>query len=305
MQIKGIGHMSKKTIVVALVSAVIGGGIAYGGYLVGNQHGSKSESTLESKIGILSRSRRVQSLTENMQNIRDKNAYLKLVDGEDSTQTYLYNSHGEAVLQSDKDQCFTVFTNQGESYRFTDKVEKGADIDILQLAENSLKLVGNRAEITEPTSESEDYVKGFETTCVTIHGFDNIRGLYEPVGEEFADNMIANMKKSVPANVENVDIRFRFIRGDNGVFSAGCELIMDNKKFMLWYFDGYLSLYDWQLSDIWYEDSINDNNGQEVLQGLIDELDEMFKEYSEDKNLNISTEEKDNKVEDSTQTSND
>ena len=217
--------------------------------------------------------------------VREGNGYFKVVDGENTSETYVYNSAGEAIAQGNKSNYITVFKKDSASVRYTDIVETGPDVDLLKLMDNALNLVESKdATLSKPDTPLETE-KDFYVYYANIKGWDNIHKLYEGVSVEFADIMVKSMKSSV-AEGKDIELRFKYVTGNNKELSAGCELIMDKAEYILWYFDGYLLLYDWALKEDWYNFDFKDTQkAEEMLAELLKELDGMFGKYAVDNNL--------------------
>lgn len=239
------------------------------------------------------REKAIKNILESLEHIRQNNGYIRLIDGEDSYEIYVFNSHGEAIAQGSKYNYITVFKNDNTSVRYTDVVDIGPDIDIVKLMERSLELLDlKKAQLSKPINLL-DGIEGIQTYYVQIQGWNNIRALYEDIDNEFADVMIENMKESVGGS-KYIEVSFKYLLGENKEFSVACEIALKDEEFTVWYFDGYVLLSDWKLGNEWYAEDFKD--GQEVdiiLSKLLGELDEMFNKYIEDNNLQIEVEEDD------------
>ena len=217
--------------------------------------------------------------------VRQGNGYFKVINGKDSSDTYVYNSHGEAVAQASDNKYLTVFKSQSTSVRFADTVVTEPDIDILKLSENALGLVTSGKATMERPEAPVIAETNFYTYYVTVKGWANIHKLYESVSTTFADTMVKNMQASVP-NGKDIELQFKYVLGNKKELSEGCNLIMDGKTYTLWYFDGYLLLYDWKLPDDWYNfDFKDDAKSQVLLTGLLKNLGTMFDKYAVDNKL--------------------
>lgn len=228
----------------------------------------------------------IESINSLIAEMKENNCYIKLIDGEDSSQTYIYNKKGESVAQGSLNNYLTVFTNDNKGVRYTDTIEKGEDIDILSIVTNTVQLAKDgKAVMTKPETIIEGDEKGFKSYNIELKGWDTIEKIYEPISKEFADKMISNMKEQAQ-NVSDIELTLQIIVGNEKQLSVACQLNMNNQKYMLWYFDGYLLLYDWELAEEWYSyDFSDEEKSEQMLDSLLTSLDEMFKRYADDNDL--------------------
>lgn len=256
--------------------------------------GSVPLTQVEKVTSSSEKSEALEKIDTMLTKIRKGNGYFNVVDSEDTSETYIFNSNGEAIAQGSKYNYLTVFRNDGVSARYTDNIAIGPDIELLTLMSNSVSLTkSGTAELSKPI-RALDTDNGFDVYYVYLDGWDNIKKLYSSVDEALAKQMIESMKGSVPDG-KDIQLRFKYILGNEEEFSAGCELIMDDKEYTLWYFDGYLLLYDWKLSNDWYTYDFKDGETADaMLTDLLSELDAMFKQYADDNGLETPSKEESN-----------
>lgn len=271
------------------------------------------------------RTEAISRIDKMLKKLRNENGYVRVIDGEDTYETYVFNSKGEALAQGNKYNYITVFRNDGDSVRFTDVVEVGPDIEILELVENAVELVKRgTVAIKEQVQQFDIFNSGINSYYIELKNWEQIKELYMTKGEDFADMMIEYMADMFynQDNIENADseseedgnidinsddnagddvgdddnsgeethknlgIRFNFLVGDENEFSVGCEAITDDDEYMLWYLDGYLLLYDWELDKEWYTYDFQDGEvADEMLDGLLKKMDEMFRQFAEDNDI--------------------
>lgn len=286
--VKGLLKKNWKTI--AGIGLALCVGIAIGKVSMPKKNWVDPEKTV--KVKGAEKKEAIEEIQSLITNIKENNGYLKVVEGEDLTTTYVYNKKGEAVAQGSLGNYLTVFTNDKKGVRYTDTVEKGDDIDILSINERVLQLAKeNKLELTKPETIVEGDTKGFKVYSVELNGWEDIRKVYEVVSKEFADTMITNMKEQAK-DVSDIKMEIQFILGNENQLSVACRSTMNGQKYMIWYFDGYLLLYDWELDEDWYTDDFSDiTEAENKLNKLLTSLDDMFKRYAEDNNLDEAGEE--------------
>lgn len=233
----------------------------------------------------------IDTLNSMIDTLRSNNTYFKLIDGQNSYETYVYNSLGECVAQGSETGYITVFLGNDSSVRYTDQIWYGIDIDALTLMKNTVKAVKDKIVHVSVLDEPENYNSRLKYYTIEFNGWDNIRAVYSYVSDSFADNMIKDMQASVGEGMDDVKLIFTYIVGDNKEFSAACELSYGGNKYTLWYIDGYLFLYDWKLPDEWHTyDFANGDieTSEAMLDALLNSLQKMFADYARDNNIEVT-----------------
>ena len=236
------------------------------------------------------------ALIAQLDDIISKNAYIQVYSSDDAYDTYIYNAKGEIFGQGSDTNYMTVFRKDGTAIRYTDSISVGQDIDILSLSRNVLNLIGkDDVEIKQVKNDdvSPDEM-GYNEYAVYVKSWDAIRDIYSPVSDEFADTMVSSIQDSMGEDWDPC-FKFYFAAGldeDNGSFSVTCDLIdKDGKEYINWRFDGYLLVYDWELTEDWYTYDFSDaDTSEDMLTDLVGKLGAMMKQYAEDNGIDTSAE---------------
>ena len=245
---------------------------------------STKNDALEKEVGA-HREEILNRIEHEITNI-NKNGYIQVMTGDSSFEAYLFNSKGEAIAQGSDTGVIVVYRNDGKSIRYSDLVEYGYDISVMGVLNSAIRLAKeNKAYIAENSHNEEDE-DGFEKYYIIVEGFENIRGMYSDIGDEFADSTVSRLKESVGDGASDVKYVFTFILGQNGELGVACEIEYDEQKLMVWYFDGYTIVYDWELSENWYsydfENMDDTEEAENMITDLLFDLDVMFEEYLTD-----------------------
>lgn len=293
-------NISVKKLVVCIITAVL---IVTAGILIAlNKTSSKQDLSAKSENGIIA------ELNDNLDYLKNNNVYFKLIDGESSNEVYIYNSHGEAVAQGNQTGYVSVFKNDGNSVRFTDKVYTGKDLDILTLMKNSVKLVSDGKATIKKTSEPDQVseessassseannkseAKNFKYYYITVSGWDAIESLYKYVDDDYAKSMLADMQNAVGKDTTDIQLKFTYVLGKDREFSAGCQVTYNKNTYTMWYIDGYVLLNDWQLQSSWYSYDFSNADtaeAEKMLNSLMSDLEKMFDEYADEHNISASS----------------
>ena len=126
-----------------------------------------------------------------------------------------------------------------------------------------------QATVSIPDTDAQgrpDYVS-YE---ILIKGKDKIYKLYEQVSKEYADEIMQQLfYNGSELNPKDITMKLILVKGKNDELGGGCWLISNGNEYTSWYFDGYLKMFDWQLTEDWYS---NDTSDTKKWQQLIDDL---------------------------------
>lgn len=205
------------------------------------------------------------------------NTYITIKDGPDSSETFVYNTKGECIAQGSKGNYITVFRNDNISYSFTDMLHVGEDISMLQIIYNSLeKALNGEATIKIPKESFQNDLKGLR---IYLDGWDKVNGIYAMISDEFALKMITNMQNNVMSN--DFGLIFDIIYADDNRLSVDCNLSVDGRVYTSWYFDGYLTLSDWELQKEWYSLGLEENADDDDKVDLVEKAESLLDETIE------------------------
>ena len=249
--------------------------------------------------------------TGDIEKIRDvlgkminSNSYFQINNTKDSYQVALFNTKGQGFVQDTKTGNISIFRGDNKSVLYTDTVELVYDINVLQMLDFGLELVDEGVSKMYKDTAVEDIEEGksenkLDVRYVDIVGYDNIEKLYSKIDTSFGELMVTNLKANT-IDKGDVTLRLIYVTSDENQFSGGCNIIIGEEEYSSWNFDGYIELYDWELSKEWFDydyDNIeNTDELEEMLTNLAKELDDMMHKYAEDNNLPDAEEKEENPI---------
>lgn len=218
--------------------------------------------------------------------IRTQNGFLNVITGEEEDQydSYYYNKDGEIFAIGNEDNYCNVYRKDEKAIIFTDYVYEDYAIDTVTLIDNALKAVNVVDGVTmiQYVSDMLDISDEVGIYDITIESWEGIRALYEPVSEEFADDMVETMKSSLTEDWDPY-FKFRINVTKDGLFAAQCVIKVENTIYTQWAVDGYALLYDWDLPDEWYDIDLADGEkAEEMLTSLMEDISNMVGKYMEE-----------------------
>lgn len=233
--------------------------------------------------------------------VRTSNSYIPVVFGENE-EVVIYNTKGENIYQ-DVDGNTTVFMDNGQGVYFSDYITYGTDCDLIQsmwiAAMTAVDGSGNLYEIPMEDSDG-NAVENAHYYLVEIEGYDNINKMYSYIDNIYAGEMVDQIKQSVAEgefsdgiDTSNASLRYAYIVDDeDGLVSGACYLFFgdtgrwDNAA-INWYFDGIVTVGDWELGDEWYDFDYEDESEEaanalaDMLVDLHSRVTTMLNEYEE------------------------
>lgn len=241
----------------------------------------------------------VREVRDLIKNLRHSNTYISIQDGPESSEIFLYNKKGECVAQSSTNDYLTIFRNDNISYSFTDVLHVGEDISMLQLVEHaSERALNGGAVVKLPTKELEN---GLKEVRIYLDNWEQVKGIYSMISDTFALKMMTNMQSE--AQSDDFALIFDVIYSDDGRLSVECNVCVNNKVYTSWYFDGYLTLSDWELQEDWYTLSLKTdeetgeatdeekiavvNKAEDLLTELLEKVGSVMKAYADENGIEI------------------
>ena len=218
------------------------------------------------------------------------NTYTQVYVGEDSSVAFLYNKNREAFAQS-REGGIAVYLNNDKYVSFKDGVAIEYGVTPIRLIELALKMVRNgKAEIELTDNrviDSSHYVKEY---TITLNGKDKVKELYKLVDGDYANEMVDSIYGTTYPRNSKLDIKI--FLGNNGEFGASCSITLAGERYITWYFDGFLEMYDWELPQEWYKTNTSDVSSWKLLvNNLIDDIEAKTQQFaSENEDLLLKEE---------------
>lgn len=247
----------------------------------------------------------INLLDKSMQEFRSKNTLLT-VDDSNTPITMLYNSHGEAISEMVESGAKTFYMNDHHTVQFSESISHGKDSDVISILENAIAIQKEAGFIMLQKDRTDDTMLQYGDTSaesikvidymIDIRGWDQINKLYGYIDTDFANAMVENLKNSIKEmaavegstvkETDELNIRLEYTLVGDELYSGACYVYFGDKESKYvsasdmqrnWYFDGYIELYDWKLSEDWYT-----TNWDEISDDNIDVIEDLFeRQYNE------------------------
>ncbi len=215
------------------------------------------------------------------------NTYIQVHVNEEEFVSFLYNDKKEAFAQS-KSGGLAVYRNDDKYVAFGEAVTIDYGISPLRMMDLALNLVRDgKASIERPDSTEAEELAKLRTYLISIKGKDNVRELYSQINKEYADKMVESLYGTVYP--KDSELQITIVIGDNKAFGASCHMVLSGDRYLSWYFDGYLKMFDWSLKKDWYSNDINDTEKWKgLINELVDDVEIKTKEYAESNNIDLN-----------------
>ncbi len=218
-------------------------------------------------------------LKNRIAHVRETNSFVQLQTGVSEYETYVYNNNGECVAETSDGSYSVVFRNDNKVVKYEDAsgaLAVGQDIDIMTFIENAVMAAGtNDVKMYRYPENTVDDT--YEEYRVDLKGEDIVRLCYSPLGEDFADVMMENLKAQDPEWNPHLVIVLYVPTDDKPNFGAVAISVYDNlnKEFTNWDLLGWIELSDWKLDEWWYTYDFSKADSEtyiEHMKSLMDEL---------------------------------
>ena len=188
--------------------------------------------------------------------IKHKNSFVGVITSEEGTDTYIYNTKGEALAQS-YDSSITAFTlSNGKQFKlnaYEEKVESANDVDAVDIAKNVLTIANNNKDKVQVFK----MIPADETTTTREYRVD-IKG--KELAEQFyslTDPAVAEEVMNVTSESLGEDFDYHFIvcyyiNDENKEFSVLCYIVMDGQEYTSWDLYVPFEIGDWAYSEKMY-----------------------------------------------------
>lgn len=235
------------------------------------------------------RSRALSEMQQVMNDVWNSNYYTQIYIENEKFIAFLHNKNKEAFAQSNTGGV-AVFRNDGKTISFGKELTIEHGVCPLRLFELGMDMVKKfQAIVSIPDTNAQgrpDYVS-YE---ILIKGKDKIYKLYEQVSKEYADEIMQQLfYNGSELNPKDITMKLILVKGKNDELGGGCWLISNGNEYTSWYFDGYLKMFDWQLTEDWYSNDTSDTNKwQQLIDDLVAEVDKKTKEYADANGIEIN-----------------
>ena len=207
-------------------------------------------------------------------------------DDEPLTDVLLTNSSGESWYQESMGNI-AIFLNDKTSVYYGQNIYYGKDCTILDQLKTAVTMANDgKAEILK-VSEKDSSEAGVPIGeyAIDIHGWDAIRELYTPLGDDYADSKIESIKQNIedsnlPEDTSYATVRYLLVYYDGALAAMGRYYYFGEDAignwsscYTDWYTDSFFEVYDWELTDDWYDydySKLPDSDGTDV-KAMLDE----------------------------------
>lgn len=209
-------------------------------------------------------------LIDKINKMYERNAYIKLVDGPDEYDysNVYYNKDREYVMLRPDNSFTSVGLNNYTSIIYTEDntVSSGYDTDALSLLTSAVNIGMNDA--TGSIKVYKDAESSEEVTVyrIDITGRDQIKSLLSFVGnDDYVAERVDTLYESFSDSGIDGDVSMSFLYfissdNSNDALDASLSYFVNDEYVTMWYFEGYMSTFEWDLLDDWYNLTINDSD---------------------------------------------
>lgn len=221
------------------------------------------------------------------------NTYLQVYVGQDMANTYVYNKNGEVLFTMYDGSYFTIFRNDGLATIFADEILTAVDIDVLTILEGVATVARDsdntqifNVDSSDIADTERDWTRRYR---VVVNDYDDLKEIYSSAGDEYSQTVVDGVKESVG---DTFQLSYYFTEFDDGHISVECGIEEDGADALVWYFDGYYTIYDWLLADDWYADDFTEFDA-ETMEGLaqdvLADVKQSIIDFANDNGLELET----------------
>lgn len=234
----------------------------------------------------------IREITGIIEEAKRENYFMQVMIGNDEFVAFLYNKNGEAFAQSNQGMV-AVYRKDDKQVAIGNTLRIDYGVSPLRLVELAVNQLKNFQAVAEVPDKSKDNRPDLESYSIRIKGKDNIHKLYAQVDKAYADRMVKQLFEVVDEegeqlDPENTELVFTIVKGKNSELGGGCFIESNGKEYTSWYFDGYLKMFDWQLTEDWYSNDTSDTKKwQELVDKLVLEIDQKAKKYADENGIDL------------------
>ena len=225
-------------------------------------------------------------LQNKLQAIIKQNPYIKVNSGETDQISFIYNENNEAYAQTPSGSV-AVFRKDNKIISFGDEINVSYGVSPLSLAQKLIKTsISGYATMTRPVDKQTEAQNKMQSYLITVKGLPNIKRVYSSINEEYATQTILELFGE--SQSEECYMSILFVLGDNSEFGMACSIQIGDETYKTWDFDGYLSMFSWELSQEWYSDSNKDEQWTMLAKELTSNIDSKLKVYTKENNIDLA-----------------
>lgn len=208
-------------------------------------------------------------ITDYIDEVESKNAYIQFDTGSDSYMYLLYNKNGEAVIEL-SNGGIGVYKSDNKLITLTeDEVVEISDLNPLAF----IKAMANVAITNDGCSITLSQEEDDEIYTISVDGKENIQKIYDTLGDSEYTTRSMEMLETGFADVDGITMIAEVVKNDTGAFGATLSTIYksadteikEDERYYSWKFDGYLETMDWSLSEAWYTEDISNTEAWNTL----------------------------------------
>ena len=275
-------------IVVMLISTLAAG------FTIGKEKGIQSERDVNildpfeliEEVKGKDKTEAIKEIRSRIDNMKSKSIYLQVNRSDDAYQTVLVNTKGQSFMEDSENGTKAIYLGDNTSVSYTDKIQHLTDMSVMGMTETVINMLEDgKFKMYKDKGDTSEL--GYQVRYVDLATYNDIHDMYATIDSEFADIMIDDLKANVGEET-GLTLRMVYVYGDEGQFSVGCNLIIDGEEYSNWNFDGFLEVYDWELSNEWFDgelDTDNEDKMIELLDGLMADIDTMMHKYADDNGI--------------------
>lgn len=234
----------------------------------------------EVKISSEKKNEAQKLLRDRINNLKYNNTYLQVNIDDEVVDTYIYNKNGECYYEDSKGEIRKIFMKNNDVAIFEEYIYKTYDIDVLSMAYNILADIdGDNVEFLGLSMEENSEESDIDSFILYLNSWTAIKEMYSTLPNETALTMINNYKAYLK-DYKDIKMAFEFYLLEDNSLNVTCSFIADDLKLINWYFDGHITLNDWELSDRWYKCSfVSPTEPEALLKELVTNLEKMVTSY--------------------------
>lgn len=208
-------------------------------------------------------------ITDYIDEVESKNAYIQFDTGSDSYMYLLYNKNGEAVIEL-SNGGIGVYKSDNKLITLTeDEVVEISDLNPLAF----IKAMANVAITNDGCSITLSQEEDDEIYTISVDGIENIQRIYDTLGDSEYTTRSMEMLETGFDDAAGITMIAEVVKNDTGAFGATLSTIYksadteikEDERYYSWKFDGYLETMDWSLSEAWYTEDISNTEAWNTL----------------------------------------
>ena len=232
-------------------------------------------------------------MLDTLDRMKHDNTYIQTYVGEGMANVYIYNKNGEVLFTTYDGSYFTIFRDDGLATIFADEILTAVDMDVLTILEG-VATVAKESDNTKiynavnpETSDTDiDWVARYR---VVINDYDDLKDVYSAAGDEYSRTVVDGVKEAVG---DTFQMSYYYTEFTDGHVAVECGIEENGADALVWYFDGYHTIKDWELSEDWYSDDFQELSAEkmeELAQEVLAEVKQSIVDYAEENGLELET----------------